>query len=131
MVAISSVEPSSKAKYTAFRGTYVVLPAAFLLASVVLAAFFYGRLPAEVAYHFTGGAPDSWLGRGAIIAWMLAPQCFLFLCAIIITSVGGRLGRRLSLEESALTRKALMVMGTKYPALRSVLTMRTIMMIIL
>ncbi len=69
----------------AFRLSYIILPVAILLLSVLLCAFFYPRLPAEVAYHFKDGSPDKWLSRSNIVLWMLVPQLFLTLLAGAIT----------------------------------------------
>ena len=70
----------------AFRWGYILLPVIILLLSVILTAYFYQRLPAEVAYHFqSDGSPDRWLGRGMIILWVLLPQLFLTLLAGAIT----------------------------------------------
>ena len=70
----------------AFRWGYILLPVIILLLSVILTAYFYQRLPAEVAYHFqSDGSPDRWLGRGMIILWMLLPQLFLTLLAGAVT----------------------------------------------
>ena len=64
-----------------FHWTYIVLPVGILLLCIILAGYFYHLLPAEVAYHFQDGAPDKWMSRGAIIAWMLTPQFFFALLA--------------------------------------------------
>ena len=64
-----------------FRWTYIVLPVAILLLSIILTGYFYPLLPSEVAYHFTDGLPDKWMSRGATIAWMLTPQFFFALLA--------------------------------------------------
>ncbi|MFC1991241.1 DUF1648 domain-containing protein [Chloroflexota bacterium] len=65
-----------------FHWSYIVLPGAVLLLSLVLTAFFYPRLPAEVAYRFqSSGSPDNWAGRGSVILWMLLPQFLLTLVA--------------------------------------------------
>jgi uncharacterized membrane protein len=69
----------------AFRWGYIVLPVVILFLSVILTAFFYPRLPVEVAYHFRGGSPDKWLSRSAIILWALLPQLFLTLLAGAVT----------------------------------------------
>jgi uncharacterized membrane protein len=70
----------------AFHWSYVILPVAILLLSITLIAYFYHRLPVEVAYHFElDGSPDRWLNRGAIILWMLLPQLFLTLVAGVIS----------------------------------------------
>jgi len=69
-----------------FRWIYIILPLAILLLSVILIAYFYHQLPAEVAYHFEpDGSPDKWLNRGMIIIWTLTPQLLLALLAGAIT----------------------------------------------
>jgi uncharacterized membrane protein len=65
-----------------FRLSYIILPVVILLLSVILTAFFYPRLPVEVAYHFQpDGSPDRWLSRSAIVFWTLLPQLLLTLLA--------------------------------------------------
>ena len=57
----------------------------FLFLSVIMVAWFYRLLPAEVAYHFNPNAPDSWVSRSAIILWTLLPQFgFALLAAGIV-----------------------------------------------
>ena len=69
-----------------FRWNYFMLPVVIFLLAIILAAFFYPQLPAEVAYHFKpDGSPDTWLSREAILAWMLVPQLCLTLLAGAIT----------------------------------------------
>jgi uncharacterized membrane protein len=69
----------------AFHFGYVLLPVVILFLSIIIVAFFYPRLPAEVAYHFqSDGSPDKWLSRGAIILWTLLPQLLLTLLAGVI-----------------------------------------------
>ena len=69
-----------------FHWGYIILPVGIFLLSIILIAYFYRLLPAEVAYHFQAdGSPDRWLGRGAIILWVLLPQLFLTLLAGAIT----------------------------------------------
>ena len=69
-----------------FRWTYIILPLTVLLLSIILTAYFYHLLPAEVAYHFEpDGSPDKWLNRGMIIIWAITPQVFLVLLAGVIT----------------------------------------------
>ena len=70
-----------------------MLPLAILLLSILLSAYFYHLLPAEVAYHFElDGTPDRWLRRGTAVVWVLIPQLFLTLLAgatvLIITKLG-------------------------------------------
>ncbi len=70
----------------AFHWSYIILPLVILLLSIVLTAYFYHLLPAEVAYSFKlNGSPDKWLSRGTIILWLLLPQLFLTLLATAIT----------------------------------------------
>jgi len=64
-----------------FRWRYIALPAAVLLLSLILTAYFYHLLPQEVAYHFKDGSPDRWMSRGAILTWLLTPQFILALLA--------------------------------------------------
>ncbi len=68
-------------KVISFRWTYIVLPLAILLVSVILVAYFYRLLPGEVAYHFKDGSPDRWVSRGVFAAWTLVPQFFFILMA--------------------------------------------------
>ena len=70
----------------AFHWSYILLPVVVLLLSLILTACFYHRLPDELAYRFqSDGSPDRWLGRGAIVLWMLLPQLFLALVAGAVT----------------------------------------------
>ena len=69
-----------------FRWSYIILPVAILLLSILLSAYFYHRLPTEVATHFKlNGTPDGWLSRGMTMVWVLTPQFFLALLALAIT----------------------------------------------
>ena len=69
-----------------FRWSYIILPLAILLVSIVLVLCFYWRLPAEVAYAFKpDGSPDIRMSRGVIILWALVPQILLTLLAGAIT----------------------------------------------
>jgi uncharacterized membrane protein len=89
--------PAAKATPTAsplaFRWSYIVLPLAILLLTVILAAYFYRLLPPQVGYHFQAdGSPDRWLGRGTLLLAMLLPQVFFTLLAGGIAFVVTRLG---------------------------------------
>jgi len=69
-----------------FRWSYIILPLAILSLSIILTAYFYHQLSAEVAYHFKlDGSPDRWLSREMITIWLLAPQLLLTLVAGAIT----------------------------------------------
>ena len=77
------------------------MPLAVLLLSIVLAAYFYHRLPVEVAYHFkSDDSPDRWLSRGALLLWMLLPQLVFTLMAGVITWGTTRLAARFWQPES-------------------------------
>ncbi len=108
-----------------FRWTYIVLPAAILLASIVLAVFFYARLPEQLAYHFSGGAPDRWLGRAAFLAWTLVPQAALALLAFALVGAVIFGARRWSFE-SPLLQKLLPAMGN-LPALPQLIVLFTML----
>ena len=65
-----------------FRWSYIIAPLAVFLLSIILAAYFYHLLPAEVAVRFElDGTPNMWLGRGMTMVWMLLPQLLLVLLA--------------------------------------------------
>jgi len=69
-----------------FHWSYIVLPVAVLLLSVILTVVFYSRLPDEVAYRFQpDGSPDKWLSRGTLVIWTLSPQLLFTLAAGVIS----------------------------------------------
>ena len=73
---------SKEAERLPFRWSYILLPLAILLLSLILAAYFYHLLPTEVAYHFKlDGTPDRWLSRPMSMVWALVPQLLLTLLA--------------------------------------------------
>jgi len=77
---------AGKAERLSFRWSYIILPVVILFLAIIVAAFFFPQLPAEVAYHFEpDGSPDKWLSREVILAWMLTPQLCLALLAGAIT----------------------------------------------
>ena len=100
-------------KVISFRWTYIVLPLAILLLSVILAACFYHLLPGEVAYHFKDGSPDKWMSRGVFVAWTLTPQFFFVLMAAAIVWGVTKLSALFRQTESPLIKpgKLLSVMG--------------------
>jgi uncharacterized membrane protein len=91
-----SGKPASKTINTErlpFRWNCIILPLATLLIAIVLAAYFYGQLPTEVAYHFKpDGSPDKWLSREMIMVWLLTPQLCLTLLAGAIVWGATKLG---------------------------------------
>lgn len=65
-----------------FRWSYIVAPVVAFLLAVILAAYFYHQLSAEVAVHFDfDGTPDRWLSRGMSMVWLLLPQLVFVLLA--------------------------------------------------
>jgi len=69
-----------------FRWSYIILPLAILILSIILSAYFYHLLPAKTAYHFKlDGTPDRWLSREMIMVWGLTLQVCLTLLAGAIT----------------------------------------------
>ena len=80
---------------SAFHWSYIALPIAILLLSIILTAAFSLKLPAELAYHFkSDGSPDRWLSRSYIILAMLLPQLLLTLFASATTWGVARLNAR-------------------------------------
>jgi len=94
-----------------FRLRYVILPLAMLLISVIVVAFFYRILPADVAYRFENGAPGGWLSRGAIITGTLATQVVLTILAIAIIWVTIRISARFPAVPTPLVDRLLIIMG--------------------
>ena len=79
---IEPVKQAAPVKTLTFRWSYITLPVAILILSIILTAYFYHLLPAEVAYLFKfDGSPSRWLSREMIIAWLLIPQFVLTLLA--------------------------------------------------
>ena len=65
-----------------FRWSYIIAPLVVFLLSIILSAYFYHLLPAEVAVHFElDGTPDRWLSRGMTMVLVLLPQLLLVLLA--------------------------------------------------
>jgi uncharacterized membrane protein len=94
---------------------------ALLLVTLVLTAFFYPRMPDQVAYHFQGDSPDRWLGRGTFMTWMVIPQAIFTLLAFIVVRVV-LLGARYWPAEDAPIRKILPVMGNMVALPQIILT---------
>ena len=105
--SLTKTDPENKIR---LRWTYIVLPAAFLVLSLVLAAFFYHLLPAQIAYHFHGDTPDRWLSRSAFIGWMIVPQ-FLFTLLAFATVRIILLGARYWPPDSTPLHRLVPVMG--------------------
>jgi len=77
-----TVKETAKRDTLTFRWSYIIAPIAILLLSIILSAYFYHLLPAEVAAHFElDGTPDRWLSREMTMAWVLIPQVLFVLLA--------------------------------------------------
>ncbi len=64
------------------RLSYIIAPLVVLLLSLVLSAYFYHLLPADLAAHFElDGTPDRWLSREVTMVWLLLPQLVFVLVA--------------------------------------------------
>ena len=57
-----------------FRLSYIGLPLSLLVVAAVLCGVFYGRLPDPVAYRFQTGDADRFIGRAAMMAWLIVPH---------------------------------------------------------
>ena len=98
----------------AFHWKYIALPVSLLLLALVLAAYFYHLLPAEVAYRFNpDNSPRGWLSREIIILLVLGPQLLLSLTAGAITWGTTKLGQQTSQSAGDLIRpeKIILLMG--------------------
>jgi uncharacterized membrane protein len=94
-----------------FRWRYITLPLVFLSLSIILTAYFYPRLPQDLAYHFKDGLPDRWLSRGAVTAWLLVPQFLLTgLGAAVVLGIM-KLGNRSQPATNKRTETMLLLMG--------------------
>jgi uncharacterized membrane protein len=104
------IDSTGSENVASFRWTYIVLPASILLVSFVLAAVFYPRLPEEVAYHFSNGLPDRWLGRTAFTTWTVVAQAALALGSFVLVRLV-LLGAHYWSVESAPLQTLLPIMG--------------------
>ncbi len=83
------------AERLSFRWSYIIAPLAIFLLSLILAAYFYHLLPAELASHFElDGTPDGWLSREMTMVWLLLPQLVFVLLAAGIAWGVSRLSTR-------------------------------------
>ena len=73
-------EPKNATGRASFRLQYVILPLAIFLLSAAITAWFYPRLPAELAYNFRlDTATDQFFRREMAAALMFLPQLILAL----------------------------------------------------
>ena len=105
-MAINKVSPN-------FRFSYIVLPSAILLLSLVITGIFYPRLTADLGYHFQGdGSPDRWMNRNLIVLIMLVPQFILTLTAAGTTWGVTKLSSRSQpLQQTGVKTRIITLMG--------------------
>jgi uncharacterized membrane protein len=122
IIPAESANEKTPEKNIAFRWTYIMLPVAILLLSIILAACFYHLLPSEVAYHFEDGTPDSWMSRSAMIAWLIIPQFILVFIGGAISGGTTILSTRFLPEENTPLSKVLSIMGNMVALPQIILT---------
>jgi hypothetical protein len=84
-----------------------MLPLATLLATLILTAYFYRLLPAEIAYIFNlDGSPARWLSREMVTGWLLAPQFLLAMVSAGITLAMTRLSAFFKSPQNAAIKPA-------------------------
>jgi len=119
-----SIKQASDGKTLPFHWSYIMLPLAILLLSIILSAYFYHLLSAEAAYHFKfDGTPDRWLSREIIMFWGLTPQFLVVLMAGAITWGMTKLGILFRQTGSTLIKpeRILLLMGNMVALLQIVL----------
>ena len=105
-----------------FRWRYIALPLVFLILSIGLMIYFYPQLPQDLAYHFKDGLPDRWLNRGAVTAWLLAPQFLLAGLGAAVALGVMKLENRFQPVANKRTGTMLLLMGNMFALPQLVLT---------
>ena len=96
----------------AFRWSYIVLPIAILIISIILALVFYPQLTDQVSYRFNAdGSARSLLSRQMFTLFMLAPQLFLAFAALAVTWGAARLAPSLEQAGAIRSERILPLMG--------------------
>ena len=107
-------KPTGPEKTVPFRWKAVLLPVVILLLVAVMCAWFYGKLPEEVASRFAAdGTASAFVSRGTLILWAVLPQLLLTLLALMVAWGVTRVGALLrGTEESGIRLENLLfVMG--------------------
>ncbi len=63
--------------------SYFILPLVILLVSIIITAYFYGKLPHAVVWHLNSVNSPA-ISRNQIVLWAIVPQLLLTLLAIVI-----------------------------------------------
>jgi uncharacterized membrane protein len=88
-----------------FRWSYIIAPLIVFLLSIILSAYFYHLLPAEVAVRFEpDGIPNKWLSREMTMVCTLLPQLFFVLLAGGVAWGVIQLDRRFGWAKSGIVR---------------------------
>ena len=112
MSAISTENPPAgpEPARVRFRLSFIGLPLTLLVVAVVLAGIFYGRLPDPAAYRFQAAAADTFIGRGALVAWLVIPHAFFAFAAWALVSTI-LLSSRYWADEGSFIARVLPLMG--------------------
>jgi hypothetical protein len=109
-ITAPTVPASPETPRVKFRLGFIGLPLACLVIAVVLAAAFYGRLPDPAAYRFQTSAADAFIGRGALVAWLVLPHAlFTFMSWGLVSTI--LLSSRYWSEEGSVIARVLPLMG--------------------
>jgi len=93
-----------------FRPSFIGLPLALLIIAAVLCGVYYGRLPDPAAYRFQTSAADAFIGRGALIAWLLIPHALCVFMSWGLVSII-LLSSRYWADEGSFIARVLPLMG--------------------
>jgi uncharacterized membrane protein len=94
-----------------FQISYIAAPMAVLLISLLLAIFLYRNIPDQVAYHYSAGEPDRWLGREWLLGWGLAIQVILILLGAAIVHAVNEATSRFGTDSTGMVHSYLTFMG--------------------
>ena len=96
-----------------FKWSYIALPLAVFIISVILSAIFYFQLSGEVAYRFDSeGDPESWISRGTITLLTLGLQLFIIVIVSLIIRIIANYGRSIEQTSEQLDpHKFMLIMG--------------------
>ncbi|MCL2150110.1 MAG: hypothetical protein FWH51_04180 [Dehalococcoidia bacterium] len=102
----SPMAPKEKpAADVSFRLSYIALPGAVALVTIITLAALYPSLPAELAFRFSSsGTPQSLIGRELFIGLMIGAQCVVAGLAVAVAFSISGLARRLLTGSPAPTR---------------------------
>ncbi len=107
-----NTEPDKKApQKITFPWAYVILPVAVLFISLIIGAIFYGRLPQDVAYRFSGAVIYTKIHRNAFMALTVCLQLVFTVISFVIALLATSAVRRMHLTETQVSRTMFILMG--------------------